>query len=236
MPTRRRFLPLAIAAATTAATTAATAACFPAVTHGPRVESGLSVGATGAVTYGPTHVEGDEGGINLREGVVGPYVGYGWAPSSPGRAGAYIGLAVPLLFTLAQVDVYVQAPPAWTGPLSAGAGVVASPEGVHGYGQVGRVSDRGLGWYLTGGYGRRESWSTAQSSSPAWFGGAAIQLATGRFRTHLFVQGADGRIPGNCFTESPSGPEVCARGERARAVALGATLGWHSRRAGAGDR
>src|SRR5687767_7117917 len=96
MPTLPRYLPIALAA---------TAACFPAVTHGPRVESGLSVGATGAVTYGPTHVEGDEGGINLREGVVGPYVGYGWAPTSPNRAGAYIGLAVPLLFTLRQGDL-----------------------------------------------------------------------------------------------------------------------------------
>jgi hypothetical protein len=204
MPTRLLRLPLA-------ATTAATAACFPAVTHGPRVESGLTAGVTGAYTWGPTHVEGDEGGINLREGVVGPYAGYGWAPARATRPGVYLGVAVPAYFPLAQVDAYVQAPPAWTGPLSAGVGVVASLEGVHGYGQVGRVNDRGVGVYLTGGYGSRESTSRIQGSSPAWFGGAALQLATGHLRTQLFVQGATGHAPDWC-REEPGLPRECPRG------------------------
>jgi hypothetical protein len=218
-----RWLPLAPMLA------AATAACFPAVTHGPRVEPGLAAGLTGAYTVGPTHVEGDEGGIRLRSGVVGAYGGYGWAPASARAPRLHVAIAVPILFPLAQVDAFVQAPPAWTGPLSAGAGIVASSEGVHAYGQAGRVSARGMGWYLTGGYGRRESWSTVESSSPAWFGAAAVQLAAGHARTHLFVQGADGRIPGRC----PFGQGGrCERGERARALAVGATLGWARRRAG----
>ena len=212
-----------------AAPCAGAAACFPAVTHGPRVEPGLAAGLTAAYTRGPTHVEGDEGGIRLRSGVVGAYGGYGWTPASARAPRLYLAVAVPILFPHAQVDAFVQAPPAWTGALSTGAGVVASVEGVHVYGQAGRVSDRGMGWYLTGGYGRRESWSTEQSSSPAWFGAAAVQLAAGHARAHLFVQGADGRIPGQCRVV-PGGP--CARGERARAVAVGATVGWARRRVG----
>ena len=214
------------------ATLAATAGCFPAITHGPRVEPGFTAGVTGAYTTGDTHVEGDEGGIHLRQGVVGPYAGYGWSSASARSPRLYLGVAVPVLLTFAQVDAFVQAPPAWTGGLSAGAGVVASAVGVHAYGQAGRVSDRGVGWYLTGGYGRRDSWSTAQSSSPAWFGGAAVQLATGHVRTHLFVQGAQGRLPANC-SEEPGQPRTCPLGERAGAVAVGASLGWHRRRAGA---
>ena len=221
---------------------AATAGCFPAITHGPRVEPGLTAGVTGAYTRGPEHVEGDEGGIELRSGAVGPYVGYGWAPPDRGRGQAaspasprlYLGVMGPVLFTFAQLDAFVQAPPAWTGPLSAGAGLVASTEGVHVYGQAGRVSDRGRGFYLTGGYGRRQSWSRVEGSSPAWFGGAAVQLAAGHARAQLFVQGATGRIPGDCTAERGE-PRSCAPGERAHSVALGASLGWHRRRAGGTD-
>ena len=54
-------------------------ACFPTITHGPRVEDGFVFGLTAATTSGDTHTEGDEGGFALREGTFGPFIGQGWA-------------------------------------------------------------------------------------------------------------------------------------------------------------
>ena len=77
-------------------------ACFPAVTHGPRVEPGFTAGVTGAYTTGDTHVEGDEGGIHLRQGVIGPYAGYGWSAASARSPRLYLGVAVPVKEFLAE--------------------------------------------------------------------------------------------------------------------------------------
>jgi hypothetical protein len=173
-------------------------------------------------------VEGDEGGIKLRQAVVGPYVGYGWAPSSPSRPGLYAALAVPVFFPLAQLDGYLQVPPAWTGGLSAGIGAVASAEGVAPYVQLGMQPDRGVGWYVSAAYGVRESSSTIQSTSAAWMGTAALSISSGWVRSHVFVQAANGRIPGPCNEETP-GARSCTRGEQASALAVGISVGRQSR-------
>jgi hypothetical protein len=86
---------------------------------------------------------------------------------------------------------------------------------------------------MLGGYGVRTSSSDFQSSSPAWIGGAGLSIATGHFRGMLFVQGADGRAPGNCFTDPATHSRQCDTGPHARAVSFGVSLGRHQRNVGA---
>jgi hypothetical protein len=203
--------------------------CFPAITHGPKIEDGFIVGMTGAVPSGPEHVEGDEGGIRLRNPVFGPFVGLGSASTRPQDPGYYVGVAVPWLFPLAQVDAFVQLPPAWTGPLSAGVGMIASIEHIDGYAMLGGPISRQTAWHIGVGYGTR--WPDSnRSSSPAWLGSAAIENAYGRLRTQFFAQVASGRRPESCYNYPGAPP--CTSGPRERAMAIGISIGRHSRSVG----
>jgi hypothetical protein len=199
--------------------------CFPAVTHGARVEDGWIVGMMAGSTSGDTHVEGDEGGIHLRQAVIGPFVGFGSAPDRPTQPGYYIGAAVPVFFPFTQLDGYLQLPPAWTPHFATGLGGTASLEGAHGYAMVGGDFDRARSWYFAGGYGSRQSSSQFQSTSPVWFANGGIIMASGYLRTQLFAQFATGRIPSSCFTDPTTHADVCDRGEQARALSIGLSLG-----------
>jgi hypothetical protein len=207
-------------------------ACFPAVTHSARVEEGWIAGVMAGTTSGDTHVEGDEGGIHLRQAAIGPFVGYGSAAARPREPGYYVGAVVPVFFPLAQLDAYLQVPPALTGSVATGLGLTASTEGLHGYGMLGADLDRRTSWYVAGGYGSRQSSSRFQSSSPAWFGNAGIVLASGYLRTQVFAQFAGGRIPGSCFDDPTTRTRVCDRGEQAHAFSLGISLGRQQHNAG----
>ena len=220
---RRRFAPYCAPLIT---------ACFPTITHGPRVENGFVFGVTAATTSGDTHTEGDEGGVALREGTFGAFLGQGWASTNPRKPSAYFGLVVPAFVPYAQVDLYVQAPQAWTGPLAAGLGGTGSIEGGSLYSQVGFQPERGIGWQAMAGYGVRTSTATDQSTSPAWVGNLGLSLASGHFRGLLFVQGADGRAPGNCFTDPSTQIRRCETGPHGRAVSIGVSLGRHQRSVG----
>lgn len=204
--------------------------CFPAITHSARVEDGWIAGLTGGIGSGDTHVEGDEGGIRLRQPIIGPFIGYGHASDRRDVPRFYVGAAVPVFFPLTQVDAYVQLPPAWTGPLALGAGAVASIEGASGYALVGGDIDRTTAWHIGAGYGGRMSSDRFQSSSRAWIGSAAIEKAGGYLRTQIFLQAASGRIPGTCYDDPVSHHSTCTRGEHNSAVALGITLGRHQRK------
>jgi hypothetical protein len=114
--TARRFAPIGALLVT---------ACFPTITHGPRVENGVGYGLTAATTSGDTHVEGDEG-VALRSGTFGAFVGQGWAAADPHKASAYLGLVVPVFVPYAQLDLYVQSPRAWTDPLDDAAALFRS--------------------------------------------------------------------------------------------------------------
>jgi hypothetical protein len=206
-------------------------ACFPTIVHGPRVENGVVFGVTAATTSGDTHVEGDEG-LRLRTGTLGPFIGQGWVSADPHKPATYLGLVVPLFIPYSQLDLYVQAPPAWTGAFAAGLGATASIEGGSLYSQFGFQPDRGLGWQAMAGYGVRTSSARDQSVSPAWVGNVGLSLASGHFRGLLFVQGADGRAPGNCFTEAATQTRHCDTGARGRAVSIGVSLGRHQRNVG----
>jgi len=221
----RRFAPLGALLVT---------ACFPTITHGPRVENGFVFGVTAATTTGDTHVEGDEG-VALRTGTFGPFIGQGWASTDRHKPSAYLGLVVPVFVPYAQADFYVQAPQAWTGggALAAGLGATGSIEGGSVYTQFGFQPERGIGWQAMAGYGVRTSSSTEQSTSPAWVGNVGLSFASGYFRGLVFVQGADGRAPGNCFTEPASQSRHCDIGPHGRAVSVGISLGRHRRNVGA---
>jgi len=202
-------------------------ACFPTITHGPRVENGVVFGLTAATTSGDTHVEGDEG-VGLRTGVLGPFIGQGWAATDPHKPSTYLGVVVPLFPLYSQLDLYLQAPQAWTGSLAAGLGATGSIEGGSVYTQFGFAPERGIGWQAMAGYGVRSSSSRDQSTSPAWVGNMGLSFAGGHFRGLLFVQGADGRAPGNCFTEPATQARHCDIGARGRAVSIGVSFGRHS--------
>lgn len=204
---------------------ACTCGCFPAITHGARVEDGWIAGLMAGSTTGDVHTEGDEGGFHLRQAMIGPFVGYGAAPTHPTQPGFYIAAAVPLFFPVTQVDAYLQLPPAWTPHLAAGFGGTASLESLHGYAMLGGDLDRAFSWYVAGGYGSRQSSSRFQSTSPAWFGNAGIIMRSGYLRAQLFVESAAGRIPGSCFTDPVTQGNVCNRGEQARALSFGVALG-----------
>jgi hypothetical protein len=203
--------------------------CFPAITHGPKIENGFIVGVTGGSVSGNTHAEADEGGIYLRQPVLGAFIGYGHAPTRRELPGFYLGAAVPLFFPAAQVDAFLQAPPGLTGPLSAGVGAIASGDGTAGYTMLGGQLNRTTAWHVGAGYGSRRSSSSFQSSSPAWMGSAAIETATGYLRTQIFLQIANGRTPGYCFDDPAGHSSRCTLGERAHAMTLGISLGRHER-------
>jgi hypothetical protein len=202
--------------------------CFPAITHGPKVENGLIFGVTGGGVSGPVHTEGDVGGIRLRQPVIGPFIGYGVAPSRPERAGFYFGAAVPLLFPLAQIDAFLQLPPAWTGPLSAGVGTIASIDHVDGYAMLGGPIDHSTAWHVGVGYGSRHA--ARDIPSRALVGSVAIARAAGFVRTQAFVQHAAGRIPGSCSYDNFAA-RICRPGARATATAVGLSVGRHRRNA-----
>lgn len=207
-------------------------ACFPTIVHGPRVENGFAFGVTAASTSGDTHTEGDEGGIHLRDGAIGAFIGQGWAPSNPRSPGAYVGVVVPVFFPYSQLDLYIQAPTAWTGALSAGLGAMGSIEGGSVYTQVGIQPESGVGWQAMAGYGVRASSSRFQGTSPAWIGNLGVSFASGHFRGLLFVQGARGREPESCFTDPSTQRQQCELGDRARAISFGVSLARHQRNAG----
>ncbi len=207
-------------------------ACFPTITHGPRVEHGLAFGVTAATTSGDTHTEGDEG-LALREGTFGAFIGHGWESTNRRKPAVYLGVVVPVFVPYAQADLYVQAPQAWTGPLAAGLGATGSIEGGSLYTQFGFQPERGIGWQAMAGYGVRTSSSSEQSTSPAWVGNIGLSFASGHFRGLLFAQGADGRAPGNCFTNSATQVRQCETGPHGRVVSFGVSLGRHQKNAGA---
>lgn len=220
---QRRLAPLFMAFLT---------ACFPTITHGPRVENGVVFGVTAATTSGDTHVEGDEG-VALRSGTFGAFIGQGWAAADAHKPSAYLGLVVPVFVPYAQLDLYLQSPRAWTGSLAAGVGATGSIEGGSVYTQFGFQPERGVGWQAMAGYGVRTSSSSSQTTSPAWVGNVGLSYASGHFRGLLFVQGADGRAPGNCFTEPATQSRRCDTGERGRVVSIGLSLGRAQRSVGA---
>lgn len=195
-------------------------ACFPAVTHGPRIDNGPALGISGSLTGGPTYTEGDDGGVRVRTGMIGAHVSHGWAPKTPKHPGLFAGLTVPVLYPMTQGELFMQLPPAWTKRFSAGAGVIASYEIVDVVGQFGEIDDTGNGWFVTQGVGRRRI-SQFYSNSIVSLSGVAYQFTRGNGRGYLYAQYAVGRKNQYCYF-APS--KTCPAGERKHALAVGLSV------------
>ena len=201
-------------------------ACFPAMLHGPRVEEGLSMTINVTRAMGPTHTEGDNGGIRLRNGTAGLGVGRGWRGTTPTNASFFVGAYVPVTVLAAQLDLFAQAPAAWTGPTSGGVGVNVARDHLAPYVQWGVVSDSGSGWSVIQGINVRHD-TNEQDGQVSWMPGAAAHVGLGQQRLHFYVLGAFGRLNSTCFT--PTGGRLCA-GDRAYALLAGLSVEHRFRR------
>jgi len=119
-------------------------ACAPAVTHGPRVEPGLSITLTGGIPRTLCTTDCIAGVIPT----MGAGARFGWVADAPGRASFQLGALVPLWDPVSlELDPFVQAPTrsAW----AFGAGSLVSPRHLVPYVEVGKMPPGGEGWYLS---------------------------------------------------------------------------------------
>ena len=202
---------------------ASQAACFPAMLHGPRVERGFALSANVSMAAGPTHTEGDEGGLRLRNGTAGLGLGYGWRAAKRKQPSVFVGAYVPIAFPAAQLDVFTQAPEAWTGPTSGGVGVNVAWDHVAPYLQWGMVNARGSGWSILQGVSVRTD-ENEQDGQVAWTPGVAAHFGLGQQRVYLYAMGAFGRLNRTCFSET--GSRICA-GDRSYALLAGLAYEYH---------
>lgn len=119
--------------------------CTPIVTHPPRVEPGLAIGAVAGVNV--VGLASGAGASSAHLAPVHPYVRYGWR-SDPERWGALVEVGLPP--TGPRADLYAQVPTG-AGAIDAGVGMVAGATETMPYVQWGRTDAQGRGWYLTQG-------------------------------------------------------------------------------------
>lgn len=168
--------------------------------HGPAVHPGFSGGASLALGKGPTYENGDDPGP-FYLGAFAVNAAYGWRPRSGQVPAARIGVGGPAEGG-ATTDLYVQLPPAWLGPVAAGAGVlVGVPKGRRmPYVQAGVQDASGLGVHLVGGWydnpreqklgywyeeRARVAWLSAQLPVSPW---ATIHAHAGYAKGHVTKQ------------------------------------------------
>lgn len=169
-------------------------ACVPFVTHGPRVQPGLTTGVVASIGTQPAlERELDHGGGSVTP--LYPPAGFfaqaGWTPAEHGiglpvSAGVMLPLGLPFSVLHPQGDLYLQLLSTPTG-VAGGAGVLASPSSVTPYAQLGREVADELTVYTTqslayfhGGRGPRGT---------VWMPAVAVK-ARGM---HVWAQGGLGR-------------------------------------------
>lgn len=120
-------------------------ACAPAVTHGPRVERGLALVATGGIPRTLCAADCTAGVIPT----LGAGARYGWVPGDPARPSYQLGALVPVWDPVGfELDGFVQAPSrdAW----AYGAGSLVSSRHLVPYVEIGNLpAAGGEGWYLS---------------------------------------------------------------------------------------
>lgn len=169
-------------------------ACAPIVTHGPRVEQGITGYATmgaGKSLCSPETCETilvPQQGVGLR---------YGWAAtdSTPGFSAGFT-YSTPIVSS--ELDLYVQAPGSPLG-LDAGAGVLAAGTHAMPYLQLGRMRPNGSGWYTTQGYAflaRRQIAivlaDNYEQVEPRYWAPTIAYRTGGPYGLHFYVTGAFG--------------------------------------------
>ncbi len=177
---------------------ACAAACAPVVTHGPRVEEGLTFYGTAG------------GARSLCERPVcdtelfpqqGAGVRYGRAASAS-APGLSAGLTVSTGWVSSELDLYAQAPASPAG-VDVGVGVLAAPAHQMPYVQAGRMNADGSGWYTTQGFAimgsRPGRWAPSLEAGPGpervkprYWAPTIAYRTRGRYGVHLYLTGAFG--------------------------------------------
>jgi hypothetical protein len=165
------------------------------VTHGPRVEQGLTFyGTAGGARQLCGRPECDtelapQQGAGLR-------YGHAATASVPGLSA---GLTVSTGWESSELDLYVQAPIGFT-PFDAGTGVLLSPAHLMPYVQAGRMKPDGSGWYTTQGFALMASrpvrWDLEGASeervTPRYWAPTVAYRTRGRYGVHFYATGAFG--------------------------------------------
>jgi hypothetical protein len=200
---------------------AALAACAPVVTHGPRVEPGLFVGATGGLLL--TRDTALSPDVVTPQWV--PFVRYGRAGMPGGVAGSIALAWGSAPESPVEADAYVQLPSGGS-EWAYGAGVVASPALLMPYGQIGKPVGRGYEVYTTQAFVRRNDFNdkrvvlveaAATEVRPRyWAPSLALRRRSAGMGFSLQVTGAFGRYDERVRDAGSSPGET--RSHRLRAV------------------
>ncbi|HEY0036265.1 MAG TPA: hypothetical protein VGB66_06225 [Longimicrobium sp.] len=193
--------------------------CAPIVTHGPRVEQGI----TGYITMGAgKSLCGPESCESILIPQLGAGVRYGWTAtdSTPGFSAGFT-YSAPVVSS--ELDLYVQAPGSSLG-LDAGAGVLAAGTHVMPYVQVGRMQPDGSGWYTTQGYAfltRRQIAillaDNYEQVEPRYWAPTVAYRTGGPYGMHYYATGAFG----TAWKYHPDEPGVRTGRQPVRSVMAG---------------
>jgi hypothetical protein len=200
---------------------ASAAGCAPIVTHGPRVEQGITGYATlggGRSLCSPETCETNlvpQLGIGLR---------YGWV-ATDSTPGVSAGFTYSTAVVSSELDLYLQAPGSPYG-FDAGMGVLAARTHAMPYVQLGRMRPDGSGWYTTQGYaflGRRQIHELFddgdQTVVPRYWAPTVAYRTRGPYGVHFYVTGAFGTAEARRY--NPDGPGMRTERQPVRAVMTG---------------
>lgn len=173
-------------------------ACAPVVTHGPRVEQGITLyGTAGGGRSLCARPECDTQPVPQHG--AGARYGRAATASAPGFSA---GLTLSSTFVSSDLDLYVQAPTSLAA-LDVGAGVLAGGDHAMPYVQAGRMRPDGSGWYTTQGFAflapRPARWSTSLDGGPSeerveprYWAPTVAYRTRGRYGVHFYLTGAFG--------------------------------------------
>jgi hypothetical protein len=197
------------------------AACAPVVTHGPRVEPGITFYGTFGGTRSLCGREACDTELVPQHGGGARY-GRAATDSTPGFS---VGFTYSTGFVSSEVDLYVQAPASPLG-LDAGAGVLAAGSHVMPYVQLGRMRPDGSGWYTTQGFAflaeRDVGWALdepVEQVTPRYWAPAVAYRTRGRYGVHVYASGAFGSA--RVRTYEFDAPDPHTERQPVRAVLMG---------------
>jgi hypothetical protein len=186
---------------------ASAVACAPIVTHGPRVEPGVTGYLTAGGEKSLCSPEACETNLVPQ---LGAGLRYGWA-ATDSTIGFSAGFTYSTAYVSSELDLYVQAPGSPSG-LAAGAGVLAAGSHAMPYVQLGRMRPDGSGWYTTQGYavlGRRQIHEVFddgdQTVEPRYWAPTVAYRTPGPYGVHFYVTGAFGTAEARIYDSGGTG-------------------------------
>lgn len=200
--------------------------CLPAISHGPRVAEGPSIGVVTSLTAGPRYKRGEFSDTPHLFGPVGVSFGHGWAAPDELSGGLYLGGHIPIPGIIwAQADLYLQAPSPLFGDFDAGIGINAGYAKYSPYFQFGRIDTNGSGWYTTQSITflpPTTTYAVNQLYGWFWAGSVARQWSDEGREGHVFLSAGVGADRGDCI-------QSCQRTEQRYVFAAGVTLDLYRR-------